>query len=97
MKPYFFKLKRPCLAHYSISLTLRRIAQHIELTMPPEIGALFLLRRASILASYASLNDATEEDRELALEISRSMNGLPLALEQAGAYIEETACNLSSA
>ncbi|HJQ32733.1 MAG TPA: FxSxx-COOH system tetratricopeptide repeat protein [Pyrinomonadaceae bacterium] len=54
-------------------------------------GAFFLLRRANPRAKYATLEDANEEDREQAKAISREVDGLPLALDQAGAFIEETA------
>lgn len=53
-------------------------------------GALFLLRRAKILAEDAALETATEENRQKAIEITKEVDGLPLALDQAGAFIEET-------
>jgi len=46
--------------------------------MEPEVGRLFLLKRTRML-----------ED-ETALELVKLLDGLPLALDQAGAYIEET-------
>lgn len=48
--------------------------------MLPKEGATLLLRRAGI-------QDASERDRELALELSHKLDGLALALDQAGAYI----------
>ena len=60
-----------------------------------EEGALFLLRRAKLLAPDASLRQASEAQVSTAKEISQMMNGLPLGLDQAGAYIEETGCSLS--
>ena len=72
-----------------------RMAQRIEVEkMEPEEGALFLLHRATILDPEAPLDDATKSDRDTAKEIVQVMDGLPLALEQAGAYIEETECGL---
>jgi tetratricopeptide (TPR) repeat protein len=72
-----------------------RIAQRIEVEkMEPEEGAIFLLHRATILDPEAPLDDATKTDRDTAKEIVQAMDGLPLALEQAGAYIEETECGL---
>ena len=41
------------------------------------------------------LDKASEAERNKAEEISQEMDGLPLALDQAGAYIEETACGLA--
>ncbi len=63
--------------------------------MEAEEGALLVLRRANIIAPDANLNDAAETDREIARQISRTLDGLPLALDQAGAYIQETGCGLS--
>ena len=34
-------------------------------------------------------------DREAAREIVQAMDGLPLALDQAGAFIDETQCSLT--
>ncbi len=75
---------------------LGEIAKRIEVQKrQPEIGALFLLRRAEMISLHASLDVASNEDRTLALKISQIMDGLPLALDQAGAYIKETRCSLS--
>ena len=72
------------------------IAQGIELSvLGLEHGALFLLRRAKILPPYGTVDQASADDYEKAKEITRIMGGLPLALDQAGAYIEETKCGLS--
>ena len=60
-----------------------------------EEGALFLLRRAKLIAAGDTLGAATEVDRKLASEISRDMGGLPLALDQAGAFIEEMSSSLA--
>lgn len=60
------------------------------LKMEEEEGALFLLRRAKILAEDATLESADEGDRKKAIEITREVDGLPLALDQAGAFIEES-------
>ena len=67
------------------------LARKIELvTMEPKEGAEFLLRRAGIIAEDATLERASTTDRAAAIDIVRTMDGLPLALDQAGAYIEET-------
>src|ERR1700694_1005635 len=63
--------------------------------MKPEEGGLFLLRWAGIIGLDALLDTAPMADRIKAIEISQVMDGLPLALDQAGAYIEETACSLT--
>jgi tetratricopeptide (TPR) repeat protein len=67
-----------------------RLASRIEVeTLAQEVGALFLLRRTGLLAPDADLQQAGPGDRVAALEITRELGGLPLALDQAGAYIEE--------
>jgi tetratricopeptide (TPR) repeat protein len=57
--------------------------------MEPEEGALFLLRRSKKIAEHAELSVANESDRQTAQAISEVMGGFPLALAQAGAYLEE--------
>jgi tetratricopeptide (TPR) repeat protein len=64
--------------------------------MLPEDGALLLLRRAKIIKPDAPLTAATDAARDTAMRISAELGGLPLALDQAGAYIEETGCGLAS-
>jgi len=74
-----------------------RLAHRMEIeTLQPEQGALFLLRRAALLAPDAELSQASSQDREQALQISQELGGLPLALDQAGAYLEETGMGLAS-
>jgi tetratricopeptide (TPR) repeat protein len=59
------------------------IARGIDLPkMTPEEGAEFLLRRAKT-------ENASPSDRAAAREISVEVGGLPLALDQAGAFMEE--------
>jgi tetratricopeptide (TPR) repeat protein/DNA-binding CsgD family transcriptional regulator/DNA-binding XRE family transcriptional regulator len=71
------------------------LAQTVELSpMDQEVGALFLLRRAKRLAPGSRLRDATSALQTQARQIVDVLEGLPLALDQAGAYLEETACNL---
>jgi tetratricopeptide (TPR) repeat protein/nucleoside phosphorylase len=71
-----------------------RLASCIEVeVMSQDVGALFLLRRATLLAPDASSFDqASRENRVAALQITEELGGLPLALDQAGAYLEETQC-----
>jgi hypothetical protein len=60
------------------------VARRIELDeLDPDKGAEFLLRRAG------RINRPTDDDRTAALEIAQEVGGLPLALDQAAAYIEE--------
>ncbi len=70
------------------------LANRIEVeTFSAEQGTLFLLRRAALLAADAPLEQAVVEDRERAGQIVKALGELPLALDQAGAYLEKTGCN----
>ncbi len=74
-----------------------RLARRLEIeTFLPEQGALLLLRRAGLLAPDVELSQASPQEQELALQISQELGGLPLALDQAGAYLEETGTDLAS-
>ncbi len=57
-------------------------------------GTLLLLRWSKILKMDMSLDEVSATDRAAAERIVREMDGLPLALVQAGAYVEETGCSL---
>ncbi|MGA6827415.1 tetratricopeptide repeat protein [Nitrospira sp. NS4] len=59
-------------------------------TLSPEQGARLLLRRAQRLKSNANLDAIPESVRRDALQIAEILEGLPLALDQAGAFLEET-------
>jgi len=63
--------------------------------MEPNEGALLLLRRANIITQNAFLDKVSDADLTQAEEISESLGGLPLGLDQAEAYIEETSLGLS--
>jgi tetratricopeptide (TPR) repeat protein len=76
--------------------TMGKLARRLEVeTLDTAVGALFLLRRAGLVASNASLETASPSDRALANVLTEELGGLPLALDQAGAYIEETQCSLA--
>ena len=73
-----------------------RLAHRIEVDpLPQESGTLLLLRRAGLLAPDADLGDAAPIDEASARAICEELAGLPLAIDQAGAYIEEMQCSLS--
>jgi len=92
-------LPAPCYGH--ILLTTRShatatYAQPIEISeMVAEEGSYFLLRRAKVIGLEASPMEASETDYNDSQIITDALGGLPLALDQAGAYIEETGCILS--
>jgi tetratricopeptide (TPR) repeat protein len=72
------------------------LAHRIEVkTFSLEQGAWFLLRRARLLSPDAQLAAASPADQREAMQIAENLGGLPLALDQAGAYLEETGCSLA--
>lgn len=76
----------------SIAHLVRNIALE---EMHPDEGAQLLLLRDGQQSSPDILNTISEADREEALTLSELLGGLPLALEQARAYIEATGCGLA--
>ena len=67
------------------------LAQRLEVEVfSKEEGSLFLLRRSGLLGPTALLDQATAAEREQVALITQELGGLPLALDQAGAYLEET-------
>ncbi len=63
--------------------------------LPEEEGVLLLLRRAGLLARDAPLEQAASADCAQAKELWKLVEGLPLALDQIGAYIRATGCSLA--
>ena len=63
--------------------------------MGKEEGSLLLLRRSKILAPGAPLDQPTQAERASAEAIVVMLDMLPLAIDQAGAYIEETGCSFA--
>ena len=74
-----------------------RLAYRLEIeVLQPRQGALFLLKRAAPLAPDATLEQVSSQEQELAMQITQELGGLPLALDQAEAYLEETGCSLGT-
>ncbi len=83
------------------SQTLGTLAQGVDLLpMAQEEGVLFLLRRAKVLAPAATCEEVQRLAMQMpaqhaaAVELVNALGGLPLALDQAGAYLEETRCGV---
>ncbi len=72
-----------------------QIQNHELQEMKPEEGCLFLLRRAKIILPDAPFDAIASSDLEKTGRIVSMMGGLPLALTQAGAYIETVQCGLA--
>jgi tetratricopeptide (TPR) repeat protein len=95
-EPFLPKAGRGHLLFTTRAHALGGLAQRLDIKkMEPDIGALLLLRRASLLALQATLNMANSDDQGIARAISEELGGLPLALDQAGAYIKEAPCSLT--
>jgi tetratricopeptide (TPR) repeat protein len=63
----------------------------IEVTpFDDETAALFLLRRVQLIDADCTWTDVAPRQRSAALDVARELGGLPLALDQAGAFISET-------
>ena len=77
------------------------LAQGLDLLpMEQEEGILFLLRRAKVLTLEEASEQVHQPDASMlaqysaAIELVEVVGGLPLALDQAGAYLETTQCGL---
>jgi transcriptional regulator with XRE-family HTH domain len=76
--------------------TLGTLASCVELEpLTLEESVHLLLRRAGLLTSHSPLESLSSEDLAIARTLATAIGGLPLALDQAGAYIEETHSSLS--
>jgi tetratricopeptide (TPR) repeat protein len=91
----------PSLGQGDILVTTRRhaagesaIMHKVEMLTPAE-GALFLLRRIRKLDQHTPVETLPAMMVDAAHTISRLVSGLPLALDQAGAYIEQTTSSLA--
>ena len=72
-----------------------QLAQAVQLEeMGSDEGTLLLLRRARVLENDTPIEQASEMNQKVARELCKELGGLPLALDQAGAYIEETQSSL---
>jgi tetratricopeptide (TPR) repeat protein len=92
----------------AVLVTTRRqalgtLARGMDLTpMGREEGMLFVLRRAKVLEPEATseqmhrLAVSMPAEYAAAEKLVAAMGGVPLALDQAGAYIEETGCSVST-
>jgi len=61
----------------------------------PDDGALLLLRRAGMLDVRQTLSEAPAEVVCEAKALSEDLDGLPLAIDQAGAYLAETGASIA--
>jgi tetratricopeptide (TPR) repeat protein len=94
-----FFLPTACPGHVLVTTRtqhLGKFARRLELdTLSQEVGATLLLRRAGLIERHAFLEGGAAADQAVALTLTAELGGLPLALDQAGAYIEVTQCSLA--
>ncbi|GCE15698.1 helix-turn-helix domain-containing protein [Tengunoibacter tsumagoiensis] len=81
--------------------TLGALAVNLEVApLKPEEGAQLLLRYSGLLHPQSSpvpidyLQSSVPAEYQAAYEIAELLGGLPLALAQVGAYLEETPCDI---
>lgn len=91
----------PCYGHLLITTRSQSFAPEIG-AYPVEVDEMaheeamdFLLQRAGIIEQSSSYARASQADQNLAQKITETLGRLPLALDQAGAYIQRTQCGLS--
>ena len=73
------------------------VAKTVEVgSLGQDEAAVMLLRRAKVYAVGDDIGVVAPSDYAAARRIASETDGLPLALEQAGAYIEETGCGLDA-
>jgi tetratricopeptide (TPR) repeat protein len=92
----------PIEANGHILLTTRSqllgdVVQNIEVKqMSTNDGVLLLLKRARLLPLTATYNELIDAPDRLAAEkLVETLGGLPLALDQAGAYVDQTRCGIA--
>lgn len=83
--------------------TTGTLAQHLDLLpLPPEEALLFLLRRTKRLPAHTTSKDLAAlahkkpKAHTAAKALVQLLDGLPLALDQAGAYIEAARCSIGT-
>jgi tetratricopeptide (TPR) repeat protein/transcriptional regulator with XRE-family HTH domain len=96
VKRFLPSSRRGALLFTSRQQALGFTAQALDLQqMTLEEGMHLLLYRARLLEATASPDQLTLDEQAAAKELVTLMDALPLALDQAGAYIEATQCSLT--
>jgi hypothetical protein len=74
---------------------MQRVATRCEVqALSDEQGAILLARRAGLLTAERAWDQLSLAERRVATALAHRLGGLPLALDQAGAYMEATGCSL---
>jgi TIR domain-containing protein/NB-ARC domain-containing protein len=90
-------LPKAARGHILLTTRAAAIVEHAQplhlKKLEPDDGALCILRRAG-LPGNKQLQDVPAARVDDARQLAQLMDGLPLALEQAGAYIDDTGCGI---
>ena len=87
LKPYL-----PSIATGHVLLTSRANSfRSLQIASPIELPSLETEDAAAFLLRSTGREDASEEEKDAALEIARKLDGLPLALEQAASFVQQGA------
>ncbi|HEU5226189.1 MAG TPA: FxSxx-COOH system tetratricopeptide repeat protein [Ktedonobacteraceae bacterium] len=86
VQPYF-----PLQGNGSLLLTTRAHAV-AALASPLQVEPMGMMEATHFLLHRTQRLDATDEESNEAANVAIALDGFPLALDQAGAYIEETGC-----
>lgn len=96
VQPYLPATRSGTLLFTTRLQALGTLAEPLEVgRLRVEEGMQLVLRRARRLATRGTLEAVDPEERLAARAIVETLDGLPLALDQAGAYLEETGCCLA--
>ncbi|HEY7419167.1 MAG TPA: FxSxx-COOH system tetratricopeptide repeat protein [Ktedonobacteraceae bacterium] len=96
LTPYLPSLHQGALLLTTRLQALGAIAQPIIVgPMEQAEGMLFLLQRSKVLHPDMPLSTVASADLQAAHNMVTQLGGLPLALDQAGAYIEEAGCEIA--
>lgn len=83
-----------CKGHVLLTTRCQSVGPHIQnievTTLGSQEGVLFLLRRAKRIELHEMSADASARQYAAAQQVYNLLDGLPLALDQAAAYIDET-------
>ncbi|HZO72310.1 MAG TPA: FxSxx-COOH system tetratricopeptide repeat protein [Ktedonobacteraceae bacterium] len=83
-----------CKGHVLLTTRCQCVGPHIQnievTTLGRQEGVLFLLRRAKRIELCETSADASKQEYRAAQQVYDLLDGLPLALDQAAAYIDET-------
>lgn len=83
-----------CKGHVLLTTRCQSVGPHIQNIEVPTLGCqegmLFLLRRAKSIELHETYVNASEQVYTAAQRVYELLDGLPLALDQAAAYIDET-------